>query len=82
MLIALHPFIHPTARPEKVNVSIVKIPSKRPPGKPRHDFPLFVYQAGYWAKRVRGRTVCFGKVADDLKDAPARPKMDQSPDSP
>ena len=40
------------------------------PSKPRPDFPLFVHGDGvnrpyYWAKKVRGRTVYFGKCADD-----------------
>ena len=34
-------------------------------GKPRPDFPLFVHSRGFWAKKVRGTTKYFGKVADD-----------------
>jgi len=35
------------------------------PRKPRKDFPLYPHRAGYWAKKVRGRTLYFGRVADD-----------------
>jgi integrase len=35
------------------------------PGKPRPDFPLYAHRAGVWAKKVRGRTRYFGKIADD-----------------
>ena len=31
----------------------------------RKGFPLFRHSKGYWAKKVCGRTVYFGKIADD-----------------
>ena len=49
------------------NSSKQKLPPKGK--KPRPDFPLFVHQSGggRWAKKVRGKFVYFGKVADDPK---------------
>lgn len=37
------------------------------PRKPRPSFPLFVHQSGRWCKKVLGKHVYFGKVADDPK---------------
>ena len=35
-----------------------------PPQKPFPDFPLFAHATGYWAKKVRGRLVYFGRWDD------------------
>jgi hypothetical protein len=49
--------------------------------KPRNDFPLFPHARGYWAKKVRGNLVYFGKVADDPKGEAALNKwLDQKDD--
>ncbi len=48
------------------------------PSKPRPDFPLFPHATGRWAKKVRGRLVYFGKVADDPQGKAALDKwLDQ-----
>ena len=47
---------------------MAKIPRRPMGGKggtPHADLPLFVHARGYWAKKVRGRLVHFGRVADE-----------------
>ena len=53
---------------------------KQSPKKPRADFPLFPHAAGYWAKKVRGKLIYFGKVADDPKGVAALKKWNDQKD--
>lgn len=34
------------------------------PEKPTPDFPLYAHRAGYWAKKIKGKTIYFGPWAD------------------
>lgn len=44
-----------------------KSTTQLPVGKPYPEFPLFPHQNGRWAKKVRGKLIYFGKLADDPK---------------
>ncbi|MFO0899850.1 MAG: integrase [Pirellulales bacterium] len=41
-----------------------KVTRKTKPRKPRADFPLFPHQNGWWAKKVRGKLLYFGRWDD------------------
>lgn len=60
---------------------ITTIATAGKPRKPRPDFPLFVHQRGYWAKKVGGKFWYFGKVENDPKGAVALEQwLDQKDD--
>src|SRR6266478_3804253 len=42
------------------------------PAKPYEGFPLFPHATGRWCKKIRGRLVYFGKVADGWEPALAK----------
>ena len=48
----------------------------------RTDFPLSIHQGtGYWCKKMKGRVLYFGKVADDPKGVAALEKwLDEKDD--
>ncbi len=46
---------------------MVKLKKAAKAKKPHPYHPLFPHQAGYWAKKVRGKLRYFGKVVDDPK---------------
>lgn len=63
------------------NSTTTKRGRKTKPTKPRDDFPLFPHARGYWAKKVRGKLIYFGRIADDPQGEAAVNKwLDQKED--
>jgi hypothetical protein len=44
------------------------------PQMPFPDFPLFPHATDRWAKKVRVKSCCLGKVADDPKGVARKPR--------
>lgn len=60
---------------------MTKVKQNPQKSKPHRDFPLFAHARGYWAKKVRGRLVYFGKIANDPKgEAALNAWLDQKDD--
>jgi integrase len=51
-------------RPQSKPSSTPAITPGEKPAKPRPDFPLFAHAKGYWAKKIRGQLVYFGRWED------------------
>lgn len=56
--------------------------SKSPalPRKPRTNFPLYVHKTDRWAKKVRGKTLFFGKASTDPSGAAAEDRWNEQKD--